>query len=523
MDSPSPPTVPDPVVTAQTQGAENQSAARLQTELNRADQVTPYGTLKWTHGTDGRTFDQAGYDQAMSAYNTATGAQDGQPAETRQAPGPAPDKNSFYTGDGVDNSDKWTSTIALDPRVQQLVDSYLKTSQGMTGSVDSALGRVTDTLGQPINYAGLPASANLTTAFDQANGQFGTNRGELSSAISGQSALAGQSQDLLSSQIDRLKNLYGSEMSFAGAPGMPTADLATRQHVEDALYQRATSRLDPQFANAANTERSTLMNRGIVENSDPWRNEMDTFNRGKNDAYSTALWDSIGKGGDEMQRQFNMQLAARQQGVGEIKDIRNQATNEAGAAGVLNSGVTGDMAKLIGQQTAQNSQIANATQAAFGMQGQERATALGEQERQRAQALNELASLRTGAQVEMPQFSSTPSGANVVPAPYAQSAYNSYQGQQQQYQADVASNNSTMGSMAQMAAMAAMFMSDRRLKRNIKRLGTHPLGIGWYSFDYVWGEPSEGVMADEVRSVRPSAVLRHPSGFDMVNYAALGV
>lgn len=63
--------------------------------------------------------------------------------------------------------------------------------------------------------------------------------------------------------------------------------------------------------------------------------------------------------------------------------------------------------------------------------------------------------------------------------------------------------------------------SDRRLKTNIKRVGTHPLGIGIYEFDYVWGEHATGVMADEVKTVMPEAVTRHPSGYDVVDYSKL--
>jgi hypothetical protein len=63
--------------------------------------------------------------------------------------------------------------------------------------------------------------------------------------------------------------------------------------------------------------------------------------------------------------------------------------------------------------------------------------------------------------------------------------------------------------------------SDRRLKTHIKRIGTHALGIGIYEFDYVWGEHATGVMADEVKTVMPEAVTRHPSGYDMVDYSKL--
>jgi len=69
---------------------------------------------------------------------------------------------------------------------------------------------------------------------------------------------------------------------------------------------------------------------------------------------------------------------------------------------------------------------------------------------------------------------------------------------------------------------AAIGASDRRLKTNIKRIGTHALGIGYYVFDYLWGERAEGVMADEVRTVMPKAVLRMSGGYDMVHYGMIG-
>ncbi len=62
--------------------------------------------------------------------------------------------------------------------------------------------------------------------------------------------------------------------------------------------------------------------------------------------------------------------------------------------------------------------------------------------------------------------------------------------------------------------------SDRRLKTNIKFKGKTPAGNNWYSYDYIWGESSEGVMADEVRHIE-GAVIRHESGFDMVNYGVI--
>ena len=72
--------------------------------------------------------------------------------------------------------------------------------------------------------------------------------------------------------------------------------------------------------------------------------------------------------------------------------------------------------------------------------------------------------------------------------------------------------------------------SDRAAKENIVRVGTHPLGIGLYLFDYkpAYREQSGfgrrfGVMADEVETVLPQAVVMHPHGYKMVDYALLGI
>ena len=78
------------------------------------------------------------------------------------------------------------------------------------------------------------------------------------------------------------------------------------------------------------------------------------------------------------------------------------------------------------------------------------------------------------------------------------------------------------------SGMAHTMTSDRRVKENIVEIGTHPLGIGLYLFDYkpefraAWGHGRQlGVMADEVETVRPEAVLVHPNGYKMVDYGLL--
>jgi len=83
------------------------------------------------------------------------------------------------------------------------------------------------------------------------------------------------------------------------------------------------------------------------------------------------------------------------------------------------------------------------------------------------------------------------------------------------------SSPSLLGAAGSIAGIAGLF-SDRRLKRDIERVGTRPDGLGVYLFRYLWSPILHlGVMAQEVLGVKPEAVIVHPSGFLMVDYAQL--
>jgi hypothetical protein len=67
-------------------------------------------------------------------------------------------------------------------------------------------------------------------------------------------------------------------------------------------------------------------------------------------------------------------------------------------------------------------------------------------------------------------------------------------------------------------------VSDLRLKTDICKVGTTVYGLPLYHFRYKGQETVyEGVMAQDVVDVMPSAVLQGEDGFLRVNYGSLGI
>lgn len=80
-------------------------------------------------------------------------------------------------------------------------------------------------------------------------------------------------------------------------------------------------------------------------------------------------------------------------------------------------------------------------------------------------------------------------------------------------------NAEAWGTAISVVAMVAM--SDRRLKKNIKRIGTTADGLPLYSYTFIpTGEVEIGVMADEVEQVKPGAVV-NIGGYKAVDYSQL--
>lgn len=99
------------------------------------------------------------------------------------------------------------------------------------------------------------------------------------------------------------------------------------QRVEDATYDRYTSRLDPQFADRQRALEGQLRDQGFTAGSQGYDDAMRDFNFGRTDAYGAAARDAVTAGGAESSRQLADALRIRgQQGTEAQQDLSNYNT-----------------------------------------------------------------------------------------------------------------------------------------------------------------------------------------------------
>jgi hypothetical protein len=227
------------------------------------------------------------------------------------------------------------------------------------------------------------------------------------------------------------------------------------------------SRLEPSLAKNRVSTETQLINQGLRPGTEAYDNAINLLSQQENDQRTQAVLQGLG-----------LDITANTQGF-------NQA---------LQSGQ-------------------------FGNTAQQQALAQAIQERQ--MPLNEVNALVEGSQIQNPQFGAY-QGSNVAPAPIANATTLQGQFDQNTYNQNVGSYNQQLAGLYSLGGAGAYgyAKSDRRLKSNIVRIGTHKLGIGIYEYD-IEGRHEIGVMAQEVEQVMPQAVIHHPDGYMMVNYGRI--
>lgn len=146
----------------------------------------------------------------------------------------------------------------------------------------------------------------------------------------------------------------------------------------------------------------------------------------------------------------------------------------------------------------------------------------------RSQPLNELNALRTGSQVQNPTFTPAPQQQTVPGPNYSGAAQQQYGAANDIYNSQVGQQNAMTGGLFSLGGSLAgampwsSWISDRRLKRHIKKLRDDPRGFGIYEFRYLWDKTLHiGVMADEVEKIIPEAVF-NIGDVKAVDYGRIG-
>jgi hypothetical protein len=526
--TPRAPTPPDPVATAQAQSQYNREAAIAQANLNRIDQYAPGGSIRYTQ-----------------------------------------------IGTNADGTPRYRQDTNLSPEQQALYNQQNQIAQQLGQTAQDQIGRVNDTMGSDFNYNGMtPLQTGVQNPqLQQFTGQMpGVQRSVSGPGVQYGFNPGGPIQNSYNNGGDITRNFQNNSGQIQTNVG-PTDFSADGQRVANAVYNQATSRLDPQFQQQQGDLDARLAAQGIARGSEAQNREQGNYDRARNDAYNQANYSAIQAGANEQSRLFGLQLQQGQfhdQALGQqfgqnqaYAQFQNAAQGQANQQNA-NQAAFGNQAQQ--QQYAQNQGLASFYNSAQGQNNEQQMSAAdlynqsgaqslqqqlsalgfnnqtsGQQFNQNLQnanmnnnarqeqiqeatylrnlPLNDIAALLgTGGGVQNPQFNQF-AQVGVAAPDYMGQVNNTFNAQQNQYNQAQANRSQMLGSIFGLAGTAATMFSDRRLKRDVVRIGTLANGLATYAFNYIGDKVRRfGVMAQDALELVPEAVTVHPSGYLAVDY-----
>jgi hypothetical protein len=428
----------------------------------------------------------------------------------------APRVEDFLTAPA--NPDEgWTATQFLSPEQQQLLDYQNQASIGLGRLAGQGLGYVENMLNTPFDTSKLAQMQSSVSPADMQRLTGEANLGQMGQAEA----------QLRAGQAPNLQTSIGQNAGMAGW---------------DRASDLLMSRLNPQIEQSQDRLRAQLANQGIVAGTEAYNRAMTQQGQQENDLRTQAQLQAQGIQqnlfGQELQAgQFgNQAMLGQNQAQLANLGFTNQAqqadfANQLAGMGFNNQQIQQMYQNRMGQQQANNAiaqqEYANRMGGA-NLSNQARQQGLQEQAYLRNEPLNTLSAVRTGAQVQGPQFvnsfnQATTQGADLLGAAGMQ--YNAQMGDFNARQA--AQQNFNQGLMG-LGGAGIMAFSDIRMKENIKQIHWLPNGLPVYTYEYkpefkdIAGHGVHiGVMAQEVEMVKPEAVITNADGYKMVNYGLL--
>lgn len=476
MGRPKPPKPADPRETGAAQTATNVATSVANTIGSQVNQITPDGS---------RTFKTIGYHNLVDPLSGKT-----HKIPIRQ------------------------ETVSLSPQQQAQKALLDRAEYNLAGLAADQSGKLRGFLDKPFNPQDLP------------------ERGDLSLFNNPDFQRVGGSVPTLADGAPSAPTLNGTIGEAGEVRDTFTTDFGLdRKRVEDALFDR----LNPQLDNEREALEQRLADQGIRVGSQAYNDAFRVFNEGANDARTSVVL----RGGEELSRlagiaQSEAQFANNAQGQRFNQALTRagfddqQAANQFGldttAFNTRNAALDADFRNRLSatgfdnqaaQQELQNNQ------ALFNAQEALRNSALEQEFALRNQPINEVTSLLSGSQIEAPTFNSVP---------FSPSATTNFAGIQAEADRaelaafNAAQANNPLTSALGFGAKIAASLSDRRAKKDVRKIGKTDDGQNLYSFKYKGSDQTQvGLIAQEVKKTKPEAVMKLPGGLLAVDYdKALG-
>jgi hypothetical protein len=171
-----------------------------------------------------------------------------------------------------------------------------------------------------------PASGEAVTRWRQTT----TLNDDAQRALDAELGLKGDRMELGQGMMDRAEAEFGEEMDWSALPEVGRGSEA-RDRAETAIYDRTASRLDPQWQQREEQTAAKLVAQGLRPGDPAYDQAMDNMSRQKTDAYQQANYGAIMGGGQEADRQYNLESSDRNRQLAEEMQKRGFSLNEINA------------------------------------------------------------------------------------------------------------------------------------------------------------------------------------------------
>lgn len=446
----------------------------------------------------------------------------------------------FTTGD----DGRTTLETTLSPSQQRIFESSQNIQGGIGEAALAGLGQFTATAGSPLDFSGAPSRV---TSLDAGN-------------IRGDITASGVGPQFDASTVDprAAQQAFQTGLDTSGLAAIPGAQDfgAERQQVIDTLLRQSSRTLDPQFQQQEEALRTRLLNQGVREGTEAFTRAFDQFGRERTDAFGGARDRAILAGGAEQSRLLNNALGVRNTTFGETLaggQFRNLAVGAGNQLGLATRGQDfGQNLAAAQQGNAEAAQALNAQLAGLGFENEaqqqdflQQLTNANLTNEGRNAAIQEILAQRQIPQQELASLINAASGGSALPqfgarqdqvvpfqaADILGASQAGFSADLNKFNADQAARNAKKGGATQLAGTlgsAAIFASDKRLKKNIERIGSFK-GHNFYVWDWndmakmlgVATHPRLGVMANEIAETIPEAIHEFGDGYMAVDYSVV--